>query len=148
MTYFQRRSAKQHQHRYFVDLDTHDALCLCGKVRGSKKAAPGKYNAQTTIYNGYPYESKFEAQTAMSLDWRKRAGEIKDWEKQYPIEIRSLQGELIVRHKVDFRLLLNDDSYELLEVKGFETRDYKLIRRLIETLWLPEHLDYVYTVAK
>jgi hypothetical protein len=53
-----------------------------------------------------------------------------------------------VRHKVEFRILLNDDSYELLEVKGFGTRDYKLIRRLIETLWLPEHLDHVYTVVK
>jgi hypothetical protein len=50
MTYFQRRSAKQHQHRYFVDLDTHDTVCLCGKLHGSKKAAPGKYNAPTTIY--------------------------------------------------------------------------------------------------
>jgi hypothetical protein len=84
----------------------------------------------------------------MSLDWRKKAGDIKDWEKQYPIEIRSPYGELIVRHKVDFRLLLNDESYELLEVKGFETRDYKLIRRLIETMWSPEHLDYIYTVTK
>ena len=31
---------------------------------------------------------------------------------------------------------------------GFEQRDWKIIKRLIETLWLPAHLDHVYTVAK
>lgn len=149
MTYIQRRFAKGHQHRYFVDSDTGDAVCLCGKVRGSARASPGKYRALRTEYNGYFYDSKFEAQTAMSLDWRLRAKEIKAWERQYPIEIRSpATGELIVRHKVDFRVHHNDGSYELIEAKGFETRDWKLIRKLIETLWLPEHLDHCYTVAK
>ena len=148
MTYLQRRFPKQHQHKYFVDSDTNDAVCLCGKVRGSKKAAPGKYNATRTIYNGYPYDSKFEAQTAMQLDWRKRAGDIKDWQRQFMIEIRAPNGELILKHKVDFRIEHNDGSYELWECKGFEQRDWKIIKRLIETLWLPAHLDHVYTVAK
>lgn len=120
MTYFQRRFARSHQHSHFA----HDALCLCWKVRGSKKAAPGKYNATRTIYNGYPYDSKFEAQTAMSLDWRKRARDIKDWARQFPIEIRSSAGELVVRHKVDFRIEHNDGSFELLECKGY--RDPRL----------------------
>jgi Protein of unknown function (DUF1064) len=148
MTYLQRRFPKGHQHRYFVDIDTHDAVCLCGKVRGSKKAAAGKYHAIRTVYDGYPYDSKFEAQTAMTLDWRLKARDIKAWTRQFPIEIRSPQGELIRRTKVDFRIEHNDGSFELLECKGFETRDYRIIKRLIETLWLPEHLDYVYTVAK
>lgn len=148
MTYTQRRFSKQHQHRYFVDSDSGDAVCLCGKVRGSKKVAPGKYNATRTIYNGYPYDSKFEAQTAMSLDWRLKAGDIRGWTRQFPLEIKSPAGELILRHKVDFRVELNDGSFELLECKGFETRDWKIIKRLIETLWLPGHLDHVYTVAK
>ena len=148
MTYFQRRYPKGHQHRYFVDHDTGDAVCLCGKVRGSKKATAGKYSALRTEYNGVFYDSKFEAQTAMSLDWRLRAKEIRGWARQFPIEIRSPSGELIRRHRVDFRVEHNDGSYELLEVKGFETRDYKILKRLIETLWLPEHLDHIYTVAK
>jgi hypothetical protein len=62
----------------------------------------------------------FEVQTAMSLDWRLKAGDIKGWDRQYAIEIIAPNGELIVRHKVDFRIHLNDDSYELLECKGFE----------------------------
>jgi hypothetical protein len=148
MTYLQRRFAKKHSHRYFVDLNTGDAVCLCGKVRGSKKAAPGKYNAIRTIYNGYPYDSKFEANYAMQLDWRLKAKDIKGWDRQYPIEIRSPAGELIRRHKVDFRIHHRDGSFELAEVKGFETQEYRLLKKLIETLWLPANLDHVYTVVK
>jgi hypothetical protein len=148
MTCFQRRGAKGHQHKYFVDANTGDAVCLCGKVRGSKKATQGKYHAIRCQYNGYFYDSKFETQTAMSLDWRKRAGEIKDWKRQFMIEIRSPAGELILQHKVDFRIEHNDESFELLECKGFETRDYRITKRLIETLWLPEHLDYCSLLSK
>lgn len=43
---------------------------------------------------------------------------------------------------------LNDDSYELVEAKGFETPEYELLRKLIELMWLPERLDHTYTVAK
>jgi hypothetical protein len=75
MTFIQRRLAKKHTHRYFVDSETNDAVCLCGKVRGSQKAKPGKYNAIRSVYNGYPYDSKFEATYAMQLDWRLKAGE-------------------------------------------------------------------------
>jgi hypothetical protein len=146
--YLQRRKPKGHTHKYFVDSFTSDAVCLCGKVRGSKKAEPGKYKAIRCSYNGYIYDSKFEAQTAMELDWRLKAGEITKWEKQFPIEIRSPSGELIVRHRVDFRATLKDGSYELIESKGFETRDYRLLRKLIEMIWLPQHLDHVYTVYK
>ena len=35
-----------------------------------------------------------------------------------------------------------------MEVKGFETQEYRLLKKLIEVLWLPEHLDYRYTVIR
>lgn len=149
MSYLQRRKAKQHTHKYFVDLNTNDAVCLCGKVRGSKKAEPGKYNAIRCFYNGYWYDSKFEAQCAMELDWRVKAGEITGWERQYHVDLKNpATDELIITHKVDFRARLPDGSYELIEAKGFETRDYKLIKKMIEVLWLPSHLDHIYIVYK
>jgi len=49
---------------------------------------------------------------------------------------------------VDFRTTLPDGSYELIEAKGFETPEYKLLKKLIDLLWLPEHLDHTYTVVK
>lgn len=88
MTYLQRRFAKKHSHRYFVDLNTGDAVCLCGKVRGSKKAAKWKYNSTRCFYNGYHYDSKFEARYAMQLDWRLKAKDIKAWDPAVPAEDR------------------------------------------------------------
>ncbi len=148
--YLQKFQQKHHTHRYFVDSETGDALCLCGKVKGSPCVGNGtnKYNAKSSIYNGYPYDSALEAKVAMELDWRLKAGEIKSWERQYPIEIRSCYGALIRRHKVDLRVKLKDDSYELVEAKGMELPEYKLLRKLIEYVWLPEHLDHVYVVVK
>gem|GEM_PF-4878401 len=58
MTHLQRRFAKKHSHRYFVDKFTGDAVCLCGKVRGSKKATPGKYRAKSCIHNGTIYDTR------------------------------------------------------------------------------------------
>jgi hypothetical protein len=149
MTYIQKRFGKTHNHRYFVVSLTNDAVCLCGRVQGSKRAATGKYNAIRSVYNGYPYDSKFEAAYAMQLDWRVKAKEIKAWDRQFQIEIRNPKtGELLRRHKVDFRIHEKDGSFTLAETKGFETRDWRMIRDEIEVLWLPEHLDYRYQVEK
>ncbi|MBZ5618488.1 MAG: hypothetical protein LAQ69_07160 [Acidobacteriia bacterium] len=49
---------------------------------------------------------------------------------------------------VDFPVEHNDGSFELVETKGFETRDWKMPRDEIEVLWLPEHPDYIYTVVR
>jgi uncharacterized protein DUF1064 len=147
--YLQKRFGKKHTHRYFIDSETNDAVCLCGKVQGSVRATAGKYNAIRSVYNGYPYDSKFEAQYAMQLDWRLKAGDIKSWDRQFPIEIRNPKtGEFLRRHKVDFRIHENDGSYTLVETKGFETRDWRMVRDEIEVLWLPEHLEYTYRVEK
>src|SRR4051812_11043455 len=102
---------------------------------GFEEGRPGKYHAIRCEYNGYFYDSKFETQTAMDLDWRKQSGDIKAWERQYPVEIRH-NSELIRRHKVDFRITHNHGSFELLEVKGMETQEYRLLKKLIEIIWL------------
>jgi hypothetical protein len=50
---------------------------------GKEGRAP-EYHALRSEYSGVFYDSKFEAQTAMSLDWRLRAKEIKVWLRQFP----------------------------------------------------------------
>jgi hypothetical protein len=78
-----------------------------------------------------------------------KAKEIKAWNRQFPIQIRNPKtGELLRRHKVDFRVHENDGSFTLIETKGFETRDWRMIRDEIEVLFLPDHLDYRYQVEK
>ncbi len=80
MSYLQKKFTKKHSHRYFKDLNSpmQELVCLCGKVRGSPKAAPNKYHAKSTFYAGYSYDSIFEANYAMQLDWRVAAGDIRN----------------------------------------------------------------------
>jgi len=111
-----------------------------------------KFRSVRTEYNGRHYDSKFEASVAMTLDLMKRAGEIKDWEPQYKLEMWAYDkfGMAAMKkcHKVDFRVHENDGSFRLLEAKGFETQDYLDRRRWLECFWLPEHPDHIYEVVK
>lgn len=111
-----------------------------------------KYNAVKTEYNGVWYDSKYEASVAQELDLRLRAKDFKSWERQFKIEAwaytKDGQKAFKVTHRVDFRILHNDGSYELLEAKGTITTDYKWRKKFLEQLWLPEHPDHIYTVVK
>lgn len=109
-----------------------------------------KFNNVQQTYDGYNYDSRAEADYAMELDLRLKAKDIKDWERQYKVDIRypMPEGKLICTYKVDFRIHHNDDSFELIEVKGMETSTYRLKRKLLEVIWLPENLDHTYTVVK
>lgn len=121
----------------------------CGHVIGKLS---NKYHAVKTEFNGKIYDSKFEGSVAAELELMKRAGEIKDYETQYRIECWAHRADgtqaFKVRHKVDFRLHLNDGSYELLEAKGRETDDYKWRLKFLENIWLPDHPDHTYRVIK
>ena len=120
----------------------------CGEVIGKTF---NKYGAKRSEYNGKIYDSKFEASVAGELDLRKRVGDIKDFDTQYRIEVDvcDKNGNVVAhkRHKVDFRLHLNDGSYELLEAKGVITADYQWRRDVVVGIWLSEHKDYIYTVV-
>jgi len=112
-----------------------------------------KYGAKRTIGNdGFKYDSKFEAGVADELLLRKKAKDIKDYDRQFKVEIWCYRENGLkafkVSHKVDFRVHNNDGSYELIEAKGVETADYKMRRKFLEEIWLPDHLDHTYTVVK
>lgn len=112
-----------------------------------------KYGAKRTkAQDGMVRDSKFEASVADDLYTRKLAGDIKDYESQYKVEMDIYREDGVkahtVKHKVDFRIVHNDGSYELLEAKGVETSDYRWRRKLLEELWLPLHKDHIYTVIK
>ena len=100
-----------------------------------KQRYSNKYNAKKTEYNGIKYDSKFEAGVARDLDLMLKAGEIKEWERQYRIECipYNCHGDPVLKckvtHKVDFRLHNLDGSFTLMEAKGFESDDYKMRRK-------------------
>lgn len=93
-----------------------------------------KYNAVRSTYNGYTYDSKKEADHAVELDWLKKAGEIKKWERQHKISI-DINGVHICNYFVDFKVYYNDGHVEFHEVKGFETDLWRIKWRLAKAMY-------------
>lgn len=106
-----------------------------------------KYGAKKQEYNGVVYHSKKEAGFAKELNLRKLAGEIKDWERQVRISL-DVNDYHIANYYCDFMVHHNDGSKELIEIKskftaGFDV--YRMKRKLLEAVWLPEHPDTRFT---
>ncbi len=85
----------------------------------------GKYNAKRATYNGHTYHSGREAKYAQELDWRVKAGDLREWRRQIPIELR-VNGKLICTYTIDFVEIGKDGSETYIEVKGFETPEWRL----------------------
>ena len=92
-----------------------------------------KYKAQKQTFRGRSYHSKKEADYAANLEWRKKAGEIKEIIPQYKLDIR-VNDKHITNYFIDFKVVLSDNTIELIEVKGFETDVWRLKWRLTEAL--------------
>lgn len=106
-----------------------------------------KYGNRASDYNGYIYDSGFEADYAKELDLRLKAKDIKSWSRQFKIEL--FVGDIrVCNYYCDFLVEHNDGELELVEIKGMETEIYRLKRKILEAAWLPAHPDYTYTVIK
>ena len=57
------------------------------------------------------------------------------WDRQPPIKLTVI-GVLICTYKPDFFVRYADGRKELVEVKGYWTREAKLKRKLFEATWL------------
>lgn len=121
----------------------------CGTVIGKRF---NKYGAKKTEFNGKMYDSKFEAGVAAQLDLRKRAGDIKDYDTQFMLNVGvyDSKGDKVCtkKHKVDFRVHETDGSYTLIEAKGMITADYQWRRDIVVAIFLSENPDYIYEVVK
>ena len=136
--------------------------------RGLPPGHPGleprrnKYGAQRTEYDGRTYDSKAEAEYAMRLDLRVRAGEIAGWGRQPTVVVCTLengsglswryrpmrgsrldsleQGEkdrLVLQCRLDFRVWRAEGGHEFHEVKGYRVRDWPLRERILRLAGVP-----------
>ena len=83
-----------------------------------------KYKAQKQTYNGRSYHSKKEADYAVNLDWRMKAGEIKEIIPQYKLDLR-INGKHWRNYYIDFKVINSDSTVDYIEVKGFATEAWK-----------------------
>ena len=102
-----------------------------------------KYNAKKTKYNGRYYDSALEAAYAEELDWRIKAGEIKEVIPQYKISI-DVNDVHIANYYMDFKVILNDGRIEMHEVKGMETQLWRMKWRLAKAL----NPDWIFVLVK
>ncbi|WP_051575119.1 DUF1064 domain-containing protein [Sporolactobacillus terrae] len=104
-----------------------------------------KYNAKQTTYNGVRYDSRMEAQFAAHLDKQLKAGEIDKIVRQpHYVVLDAGETEYGVKYnKViytpDFLVTYQDGHQEAIEVKGKETRDYLVRKKLFYSAfpWIP-----------
>ncbi len=107
-----------------------------------------KYKAKKTEFNGETYASKFEASVAQELDLRMKAGEFVKVEPQFriPLYIYTASGkqERLFAYVCDFRCEKPDGTYLLVEAKGFRTDIYRVKRKVLELVWLPDNPGYAF----
>ena len=90
-----------------------------------KRPRRNKYNANPTVYRGWRFDSKAEAEYAKILDALKGRLHVLWWLRQVPIDLNEDD-----RYRVDFLVCYDDGTLEAVEVKGMETDRFRRIRRL------------------
>ncbi|MGG2943031.1 DUF1064 domain-containing protein [Bacillus safensis] len=94
-----------------------------------------KYGARKTIVDGITFDSKAEAKYYQQLKWLKQAKQIKDFSLQPRFELQ----ETFKKHdktfrKIeyigDFEVTNLDGSKEVIDIKGMETKEFAIKRKL------------------
>jgi Protein of unknown function (DUF1064) len=88
------------------------------------------------------YDSKKEAEYARVLDYRQTAGEVLDWTPQPRIPL-VVNGVKVCEYRPDFLVIYWDGVEELVEVKGFATREWRLKSKLLAALYPERRLVVV-----
>ncbi len=89
-----------------------------------KKQKPAKYRSKRTFYNGIWYDSKDEAEYAEKLEDRVKRNFLSWWLRQVKVPLGPDDSL-----RVDFLVPSVCDVYAV-EVKGFETKDFKRKKKL------------------
>lgn len=90
--------------------------------------------AKKQEYNGFQYDSKFEAGIAQDLDLRVKAGELTHYDKQKKIEL-IVNGYIIATYIIDFVAYHTDGTIEYIEAKGLASEVWKIKWKLFEALY-------------
>lgn len=92
--------------------------------KGNKKS---KYGAVKTSVDGHTFDSKKEADYYCNLKLRLQGGDIKGF---------CLQPTFILapglKYKADFIIFNNDGTSEVIDVKGFKTKEYITKKKVFE----------------
>ena len=95
-----------------------------------------KYNAKKVTVDGFEFASRKEADYYCELKLRLKAGDIKGFSLQPEFVLQEAFTDSMgnkhraIKYTADFKVIHNDLSVEIVEVKGHKTRDYLLRKKL------------------
>lgn len=92
-----------------------------------------KFGNSKQVYKDIKYDSKLEVGYAQQLDLRLRAKDIKGWERQRLLDLK-VNSKKVCGYKMDFVVDLGNNTFELVETKGFPTPEWQVKWRLLECL--------------
>lgn len=121
------------------------------ELLGDKYPGPPKkhkYNATKAIVDGIQFDSKREAEFYCELKLRVRAGEVKSFDLQPEFILQEgyvRNGRKIrpIVYRADFRIHYCDGRVEVVDTKGYRTKEYKLKKKLL----LAKYPDMWFTEA-
>lgn len=89
-----------------------------------------KYNAVRTESDGISFDSKKEARYYQQLKLRVSCGEVLFFLRQVPLH---LPGG--VRYVVDFQEFHADGTVHFVDVKGVQTKEFVMKKKMVESLY-------------
>jgi len=89
-----------------------------------------KFNAKPTVYDGIRFDSKKEGNYYLDLKLRIKAGEVIFFLRQVPFYLPG-GGKLVL----DFLEFHTDGTAHFVEIKGFETKEWKIKKRIVEAIY-------------
>lgn len=90
--------------------------------------------AKKQEYNGFRYDSGFEAKCAMDLDLQIKANDIKGYDRQVNLDL-IVNGYIVCQYRIDFIVHHNDGTTEYIEAKGRWLGESRLKWKLFEALY-------------
>lgn len=104
-----------------------------------------KYHAKRIDKYGRTWDSKKELKEYEQLLILQQAGEVKTIELQPKFELQPAfryqgKAQRAITYKADFKVTYSDGRIEIIEVKGFKTRDYAMRKKML--LFLHPDVDF------
>ena len=96
------------------------------KTARKKPTKKSKYNARKTWVDGICFDSQKEARYYNSLKLLLQAGEIKGYclQPQFVLQ-EGNEKERAITYRADFIVFHNDGTVEIVDVKGYESQNWK-----------------------
>lgn len=106
-----------------------------------------KYNNKKVTIDGIKFDSKVESQYYLHLKELKEKGLIKDFELQPTFTLQESfkkRGLLFraITYKADFHVWLLDGTDHVIDIKGMETADFKIKKKMFEKRY-PQELKLI-----